>query len=331
MSCAVISFAQSSDDSIAQLQEQSTTLGLLSEALHKNMYGVNQYATAAAILSKEAVIKFGHGSECNTSCPDGCCASGDSLLLESALYTLMTDKANSQISFFIRSASGACDSYNKASPPSQKDCGKEVTSMSTFMPQPSWYDDNGACKAGAPPECAFIEQFTLGDQFKSSSQSVCGAYKNEPCGGIKSYFKAVQFNKDGSINFKFNGVSKRISISDFENPVKLKSMGFSEKVIGRISNEFKALNQQVFKNNYAPSIPSFVPGNIQGLAEASMAAQDVQTKLGAVQADRSPSGLTKDQLSKHLGEDPIGFSEQNIFKMINMRYQSELNSFEEKE
>lgn len=319
---------------LATLEDTSSNLGLLNEVKDKNLYGQDKYAMDAALMSKQSIIRYSNGSECLASCPEGCCAAGESLLAEAAMYSLMGVQANLQANAHQKSAMGACQISNQLTA-DKTNCKAEISAMDTFVPQPSWYDADGNCKSNSPKECEFMEQFKFGDIYKAKgSAKICGANKNEPCAGMQSYLKGIQFNRDNSINLSVNGRITKLALSDFTDPKKLKSLGFSAETASDVASIYLTEVKKMESDKSPKMMYALKNTNLKPVAATGSSVQDSETNLNHQNAltntepNRMVSSLSAEAIYKQIGDDPIGRSDQDIFKMINNRYTNDRNFFE---
>ena len=309
--------------SLSKVQDGSSTVGLLEEAQQKNMFGQDQYVVAASILSKQSMVVFSHGSECASSCPGGCCDNAEAMLGEAAMLSLLGTTANDQARAHRNSAMGACHSMNQMLV-EKKNCKAEISAMDNFVPQPSWYNDDGECTSKAPAECKFMEQFNYGAIYLAKTAAkTCGEHKNTPCGSVTTYFKNVKLNTDGTLDLNIKGQYKKMTLNDFSDAAKLKKLGFSSNTITELMKTYKQETQKLSSGNYTGVIQKSM-GQLSNPIDSKEPSNAPNSKspINAID-NRNISSVTRDHLFKQIDGDPIGFSDQDIFKMINNRYQND--------
>ncbi len=318
--CFSLSASENSD--LANLDHREATSSL-DEVQKKNMYSHEKYSMAAAVLGKQAIIAYGHGSECSVSCPGGCCDDAESLNAEAAMLTMLNFKSNKQAQEHRTSAMEACIAFNQLSS-AQKDCKGEISPLDQFTPQPSWYDDDGACKSSAAPECKVMDQFDFNTSFKKQTALYkCGSTNDRNCNNPKLFFEAIKLNTDGSVDYKMKNGSKKMTLEIMSDPKKMKELGFSDKTIQQlamvISNKVRQISDQ-FKID---------PRGIAPRSKGVGAGNDISERANNLNS--SPSCSTdidlkmNKKLFKQMNGDPIGMSDADIFLMIQNRYNSEFN------
>ncbi len=320
-------FASENSD-LAHLDHLEATASL-EEVQKKNMYGHEKYSMAAAVLGKQAIIAYGHGSECGVSCPGGCCDDAESLNAEAAMLTMLNFKSNKQAQEHRTSAMQACTAFNQLSS-EHKDCKGEISPLDQFTPQPSWYDDDGACKSSAAPECKMMDQFDFNTSFKKQTPLYkCGSTNDRNCNNPKLFFEAIKLNADGSVDYKMKNGSKKITLEMMVDPKKMKELGFSDKTIRQIATVTSSKVGQVF-NQFKIDPRGITPRGLNSKSRNGSGGQDDISER-ANNLNSSPSSSTdidlkmNKKLFKQMNGDPIGMSDADIFLMIQNRYNSEFN------
>ena len=172
---------------LARLDDKTAT-GALTETQDKNVHGHREYSGAAAVLGKQSMIYSSHGGECATSCPGGCCGDADGLLAQGAMYAMLNMRANQQAKEHRQAAMEACTAFNQLSS-SQKDCKGEISPLDNFVPQASWYNDDGGCTDKAAPECKIMDEFEFNASYNRKNVSKnCGPNKNQSCRSPSLHF-----------------------------------------------------------------------------------------------------------------------------------------------
>lgn len=300
----------------------TTATGSIEEIQRKNVYSHEQYSLAAVQLAKNAMMQYAHGSECQGSCPLGCCDSGDGLLFESGLFTMLNLASSTQAAENRQSALQACLAYNKLSS-TQKDCAAEISPLAKFVPQVGWYDDKGRCSPTTPKECQIMEGFNV-SPFKNIGPS-CAGTQNTAC--AKNFFENIKLNSDGSITIKTSAGAKKVTLQDFSDPKNLVKLGLSVDTAKSLTQKYSQNTAQL-KLTSATRLSYYNSQSVHSDSNLSENPQNQipkQKNLGFESADqndiRRPS--TTD-LHLILGDDPIGRPDDDLFKMIQKRYWTDL-------
>lgn len=292
------------------------------EVQKKNVHGHEQYSIAAVQLAKNSMMQFVHGSECASSCPLGCCESGEGLMYEAGLFSMLNHAANTQAAEHRNSAMQACLTFNKLSS-AQKNCAAEISPLTQFVPKVSWYDDKGKCLSSAPKECQIMESLSV-SPYANISKS-CSVAGNVNC--TKKFFDDFKLNPDGSMMIKLASGTKKISLSDFTDSQKLVKLGLGP-------DKAKDLVQKFSQTSGFLKVKPQVAASSSSLALASQTQFETkqstdQTPLEETSADLSQNERrlgdstrlpSASEVQRKLGDDPVGRSEENIFSMIQQRY-----------
>jgi len=320
---------------LSNIKDQSVT-GSLEEVQAKNVYSHEQYSLAAVQLAKNSIMQYIHGSECQASCPLGCCESSEGLMYEAGLFRMLNHAANLQAAEHRIAAAQACQSFNKLSS-QQKNCEIEISSLNSFIPEPNWYDFQGKCLPKAPKECKLMEGLN-GNPFQNFNSRIIGDKKI-----ATAFFEDLKLNPDGTLIMKSTTGLKKITISDFSDPKKLINLGlnpttaqFLTKKFSEIASQRKLtnINNKDIKIDNEPTNNKTINSNLK-----SSSSNDTQTVFNDSEntmANRNQKSITiqnesdllinKNGLHLKIGDDPLGLPEQNIFDMIQRRYQSNYES-----
>jgi hypothetical protein len=316
-----IGYANEAD--ISQLSDKSGT-GSMTEIQKKNVFGHEQYSLAAVQLAKNSMMQFVHGSECQNSCPVGCCDSGDGLMYEASMFSMLNHAANTQAAQHRFSAMQACQTFNKLSS-AQKNCVAEISPLTQFVPHASWYDDKGKCTSSAPKECLIMEGLSV-SPYQNINKG-CDSSGAQNC--TKKFFNDFKLNADGSMMMKTSTGTKKLTLNDFADPQKLAKMGLSLEKAKELSQKFsqnssnfkiKNLNQGFsdMKNSLSIAESEKVQPSEESLDSSDSTLMVHQQRLKLQDATRLPSAS---EVYRKLDGDPLGRSQDDIFSMIQKRYQ----------
>lgn len=311
-------FAQEAD--LSTIVDRTGT-GSMIEVQKKNIYGHEQYSIAAVQLAKNSMMQFVHGSECQSSCPLGCCDSGEGLMYEAGLFSMLNHAANTQASEHRNSAMQACLTFNKISS-AQKNCAAEISPLTQFVPKASWYDDKGKCLSNAPKECQIMESLSVSPYVNISKS--CSVAGNVNC--TKKFFDDFRLNPDGSMMIKLPTGTKKISLSDFADSEKLVKLGLSpdkakslvqkfSQTSGFLKSQFKLGTSPVASLSAESSKPESAQSADITFSEDTMNPQQRIPHYN--DATRLPAAT---DVRRQLGDDPVGRSDEDIFNMIQRRY-----------
>lgn len=308
------------DADLSTIVDRSGT-GSMIEVQKKNVQGHEQYSMAAVQLAKNSMMQFVHGSECASSCPLGCCDSGEGLMFEAGMFSMLNHAANTQASEHRNSAMQACLTFNKLSS-SQKNCAAEISPLSQFVPKVSWYDDKGKCLSSAPKECQLMESLSVSPS--ASISNSCSVAGNVNC--TKKFFEDFKLNPDGTLMIKLPTGTKKMSLSDFADSQKLVKLGLdpdkAKGLVQKFSQSSGFLKSQ-FKGGMPAALSlasdSYKSDRVQSgdvtLSEGATSTQERRLHYNDV--TRLPAAA---DVRRKLGDDPIGRSDEDIFKMIKQRY-----------
>lgn len=310
-----ISFSQNTD--LAKLGDTTAT-GSMTEVQEKNVHGHQVYSLAAAQFAGNSMKQFVHGSECEASCPLGCCDSGQPMLYEASMYSMLNFAANTQAAEHRSSAMQSCEAFNKLSS-TQKNCKAEISPLSNFVPSPAWYDENGKCKSSAAPECKLMESMSVSPYITISKD--CGAEKGKNCS--KKYFEDYKLNPDGSMTMKTPNGFKKITLADFTDANLLVKLGMTQANAKLLTSKFKT---QMDKLKISPTVAEKVLKPKVELESQAVNHTESSEGIPVSQFDRELDQMTRKpaltELTRSIDGDPIGSFADNIFDMIQRRYQA---------
>ncbi len=312
-------FAQEAD--LATIVDKSGT-GSMIEVQKKNVQGHELYSIAAVQLAKNSMMQFVHGSECASSCPLGCCDSGEGLMYEAGMFSMLNHAANAQASEHRNSAMQACQTFNKLSS-AQKNCAAEISPLTQFVPKVSWYDDKGKCLPSAPKECQIMESLSV-SPFANISKS-CSTTGNVNC--TKKFFDDFKLNSDGSLMLKMPTGTKKISLSDFADAEKLVKMGLDSDRAQSLVKKFSQSSGFLKVKSHAAASDPMRPLPSQTEFETKQSTDQTQIEESYADLNQTARRLrdstrlpAASEVQRKLGDDPVGRSEENIFSMIQQRY-----------
>lgn len=297
-------YAQSQKANSALLDELSSTQYIAVDTQRKYINTAVQYA-------EQSAIKFTHGGECQSSCPYGCCESGESLMYEGAVFMMFNNLSTARAEQSYQRAQQACQTYNKVAV-SPKDCNAEVKPFEKTKPESSWFDDKGFCKATAPSECAFIRASIGGSVFASKSTNC--KKRNPPC--QVDFYNAYKFDQDGNLIVKFNNKSVKLTKDSFKDKNSLVSAGVASKLAEQLLSQYQKLDKAM------------------GLEEEFYSKTSSENLLERNGAEAQQSGEPRsenfvykvekifkdDVLTVRYNGESIHVSTENIFKIIKQRY-----------
>jgi hypothetical protein len=318
-------FAQQTDEEkkLSRLQSKDT-LEQLNEVQQKNKYGQIHYVGVAVKMAEQAAEKFVHGSECQASCPEGCCDSGDGLVYEGGLFMLLNTQATLQSKQHEMIARESCAIYNKyANTP--KDCSKEVKPFDITKPDSNWYDDKGKCKTGAPAACAVISLFP-GSGIFGSKQVNCKKNTENPC--EQDFFSTYKSNPDGSISIKSGSKTVKLSMDSFKNTSALISAGIPADLAESLLTQFKVAQNKTFTNvkMIASTNNTHLKDDSSKPVNASQELELVTSREPSSYAASESEAQVQDGLTKRFNGELIHASSSNIFEVMTKRYQKTTES-----
>lgn len=320
--------APSANQEIARVNDTSAT-GSMAEIQKKNEDGNVLYKAAAAALAGLGAYKFAEGAGCTAQCGaagGGCCAMAPALFAAGAAFMLLNGKSNNQADQHAASANEACKTYNQLSS-SQKNCSGTTTTTNTVPPVTEWYDNEGRCKATAPPECRNIAGTGSGST-TTRIPSNCKDASGKPVSCVTAGLGSFKQNPDGSIKVKTPNGYKTYTMADFADKKSMMAAGLTaaqadalmdqlygkNSILAKAGLEAKELAKEGKKFSDFGSGSSGV--NVVNLDASKNANKKFGEKLDP-SADRRPSS---EGLTREFNGDLIGAAGDDIFTMMKRRY-----------
>ena len=312
--------ALTAQDADLSIMKDTSTTGSMDEIQRKNVFSLEQYSLAAVQLAKNSMMQYAHGTDCQGSCPLGCCDSGDGLMFESGLFTMLNQASNTQAAEHRLSALQACAAYNKLSS-SQKNCAAEISELSHFTPQASWYDDKGRCSSNAPKECKIMEGLNV-SPFQNIGSQGCTGTQSTSCS--KKFFEDIKLNPDGSINLKTSTGIKKVTLQDFADQKSLIKLGLSADIAKSLSQKYSQNTAQLKLTMLTrPSQYNDRPTHAEASLSENQQNQTLQQTVSDTEVSSTETGVRRPStadLHLRLGDDPVGRPDDDIFNMIQKRY-----------
>lgn len=304
------------------IKNTSSTAGIV-DVINQNKSGQKNALSNAIQLAQSSANKYEHGSECALSCPVGCCAASDNLVLQGGVDMFFNGQETIRANSHYVSGMQACVMYNQMSI-NQKNCAAEIQSTTATVPDKTWYDSNGLCKAGAPRDCTILSTVPGGNIF---NDPMVNCEKTGQC--KKDFYSTYQRNADGSLDVKLKNKSVHLSKESFKDKNSLIAAGvpsqMAEKLLANYNKIVNALNIQVNQYTVLAQTKKVVPGVTIG------------TKANLV-AITPPSAMQKpapvfdpranfDKLTINYNGEAIHIAQSNIFTVVTMRYRASADTF----
>lgn len=314
---------------IAKVKDTSAT-GSMSEIQKKNEDGNILYKVAGVALAGYAVSEFMKAQACASQCSmmgGGCCAMAPGLAAAGAAFMLLNGKANNQADQHAASAVEACKTFNQLSS-AQKDCsGAGTTTTNTIPPVTEWYDNEGKCKATAPPECKNIGGTGSGST-TARIPSNCKDASGKPISCVTAGLSAFKQNPDGSIKVKTPNGDKTYTMADFADKKSMMAAGLTAAQADALMDQLYGKNSILAKagleaKDLAKEGKKFSDfGNVSsGTSVVNLdPLKNANKKFGEKldpSADRRPSS---EGLTREFNGDLIGAAGDDIFTMMKRRY-----------
>ncbi len=321
--------AGNKNSAIATVQDTSAT-GSLSEIQKKSEDGNKLYTIAGIALAGYGAAKFieaGGFSACCGGMNPGCCTKAVVSAAAGAAFMLLNGKANSQANELAGAASTACTKFNQLSS-AQKDCSGVGTTTQTIPPVTEWYDNEGKCKATAPPECKNIAGTGSGST-TAKIPSNCKDASGKPISCVTAGFSAFKQNPDGSIKVKTPNGYKTYTLADFADKKSMMAAGLTaaqadalmEQLYGKNSILAKAGLEAKDLAKESKKFSDFTSGgsgtSVVDLDAGKNANKKFGEKLDSSLDGRRPSS---EGLTREFNGDLIGAAGDDIFTMMKRRY-----------
>lgn len=318
--------ASAANQDIAKVNDTSAT-GSMAEIQKKNEDGNVLYKVAGVALAGLAVKNFTSAQGCAASCPWGCCPAAGVFAAAGAAFLLLNGKANNQADQHAASANEACKTFNQLSS-AQKDCSGAGTTTQTIPPVTTWYDNEGKCKATAPPECKNIAGTGSGST-TTKIPSNCKDASGKPISCVTAGLGSFKQNPDGSIKVKTPSGYKTYTIADFADKKSMMAAGLTaaqadalmdqlygkNSILAKAGLEAKDLAKQDKKFSDFGNVGSGT--NVINLDETKNANKKFGEKLDPSADGRRPSS---EGLTREFNGDLIGAAGDDIFTMMKRRY-----------
>lgn len=294
-------------------QQASSATSKLNQIEQQNKKGQSQQQAMQSMFS---AISSMYQSKFAASCSHHC---QGALLAASILNAILSNKSGKQAGNHNSMANSACLSYNKIAS-AGKACGSDASKFDPNKPAfPNQQIDprTGQCLASAPPSCTATRNALLAD--KSFDIKFL---KPGPSGfaGVGSDFK---FNPDGSVTTKDGKTFKE---SDFDSEKEMVAAGLSAQDAASAlalskNNSASKLADNITADLKMPAFGTF--GSESGGGTMTIKTPDAPTDgsgMGSKDLSGSKRDLASEGLVRNFNGDVIGISNDDIFKMMNKRY-----------
>ncbi len=293
-------------DALAAQQAASAT-AKLNQIEQQNKTGQSQQQTMQAMFSAiSKMYQMKYAASCSRTCQSA-------LLAASIANAILSSKSGQQAGNHASMANSACLSYNKIAS-AGKACGSNASAPA--FPSQQIDPRTGQCLASAPPTCTAARNALLADKSFDPRTLQPGA-AGFPTPGFT-------VNPDGTITTKDG---KTYKASDFDSEKAMIAAGFSaqdaaaafaatknnaaSKLAGSMADDLKALTFGSFSSDSG------------GLGTMTIKTTDAPTDggdLGAKDLSGAKRDLASEGLVRNFNGDVIGISNDDIFKMMNKRY-----------
>lgn len=337
--------------------ENQTTTGTLQQVQMNNQSASKTYAVAGAILAGYGAYQLAQsemfGLQCGSQNYGACVAAGVAAVMAYNFFG-ESNKANNQVKSFGQNAVSVCQAQN-ALQTTQQNCNNKDPSSPFYEatldtpPNENWYDPTtGQCKSDAPQVCK--DMMAGNEGYKPMGNSLPKITDGCPGGGTSCLTGInplmVQTAKGLKVTIKDkNGKEISMYPADYRDEKSMLAAGMSPAMAKKLLNELnlseentkKALadakkageglegldsNSVVGSGSFGGS--SAIVGDLE--SEEAKKRRRFKDDLAAAEAKRKPSSAG---LSKNFHGDLIGSSGDDIFSMMNRRYQlkSEQDTF----
>ena len=290
--------AASATDKLNQIEQQNKT-GQAQQQVMQSMFSA---------LSSLYQAKY--AASCSSTCQNA-------LLAASILNSILSSKSGAQAGNHSAMANSACTSYNKIAT-AGKACGSIATGFdpnNPAFPNQQINPNTGKCLASAPPSCTANRNALLADSSFDPKSLQPGA------AGFPGAGKDFKFNPDGSITTKDG---KKYKASDFDSEKSMIAAGFSAQDAAAAfaaskNNAATKLANSVADDLKAPEFGSFGAGGAGGTMTIKTDVPSESSALGTKDLGNKRD-LASEGLVRNFNGDVIGISNDDIFKMMNKRY-----------
>lgn len=265
--------------------------------------------------SMYSAISSAYQAAFSASCSETC---HYALLAASIFNAIQSNKSGTQAGDHSKMAYSACTSYNQIAT-AGKTCGSVATGFKPNSPAfPNQQIDpyTGKCLASAPASCTAIRNALLADSSFDIKSLQPGA------SGFAGVGKDFKFNSDGTITTKDG---KKYNESDFDSEKSMIAAGLSAKDAAAAlalskNNSAEKLAKSIADDLKNPDFGSFAGGASDG---GTMTIKtDIPKDNGAlgIKDANNKRDLASEGLVRNFNGDVIGISNEDIFKMMNKRY-----------
>jgi hypothetical protein len=342
---------------------ENSATSALQVVQNNNQEATSMYSVSATILSDYSSFNENEGELNSLSCSGAdydSCTNAVAGYAASAAFSDLAIEANSQIQDLGANRSEVCILQNKLSE-NKSDCSFTTLTSPVVIPaianppSPSWFDPfTSQCRPSAPELCKEIL-----DVINGGGSGVTGLLPKPsrrcPDGGtscVESESPIIEVTPNG-VKYTFKnkkGKAYTFNSSDFKSEKSMIKAGLSpaqaknlKKELEKKTTEVKVVAQQVSKQltevlNEKQGIPLDLDKKMvfknDGVLKNKKEHGKSKDSEAAVSSDIKPSTPdnrrpSSEGLSRNLNGDLIGVARDDIFKMINRRYQrkSDLNWF----
>ena len=345
--------AKLADDRKLQTISDETVTGSLNQVQSNNSGASKIYAVAGAALAGYAVYNMAQGSAFASACSPysaNFCVMAATAFAAAAAFYALNRKANNQVKSLGENKVKVCEAQNTLSG-SQSNCQFTTPGSPVAIPEiitppdPLWYEPTtGQCKSDAPQLCKDIQAGDNG--YKPNGTTVPKITATCAGGGVSCMANSgptfTMTDKGQKITFKDkNGKEYSYYESDFADEKSMIAAGMTPAAAHKLAGELALLDGGMNSKlaggkddkkdgtekpeNLGPdgkAMVSFGAGGVfgaDGLDDATRARR-YKDGLNAAKdlAARKPSAVG---MSKNFHGDLIGLADDDIFGMMNRRYQ----------
>lgn len=267
--------------------------------------------------------------------------SGGALVITGIILQVIAGTAvQKQIDELRKQANQTCESYNKVNKDRPLECNSTTVTAGTgstmigdaavtYQPADiTAYIDptTGQCRKSAPAECKSLAKQLPPDCFKKGG--ACMAAKPS----------AMTINPNGTVTGKLNGKTATIGLDDLKDQASMIKAGFTpaqaKEFFSGKNNPFDTLKangldvkgdlRNLRKDDFGLSYPSALPSS-SGSSSASpkttnsISSDYVAKPAESTSAERDMASVAG-EVTKEFKGDQIGLGNEDVFKMINRRY-----------
>lgn len=287
----------------------------LQKAQFEGVKSQHAFNRASIAVFRQSLERYEHASDCQASCPEGCCQSGDSLMAEAAMYQMIANVTENRSKQSYLAALTSCQAINQISSNPAKNCEKDLEAVVPLPRDASAFDKLGQCTNASSAACELYSS-TLDNQILNMNKGAKGQFKD--------YFSEVKMNDDQTVSLRLSSGVKKVSMADFNDPKSLEKLGLNPKRALKLSSKFNRLNTMIQTKNV--TTPSSVVGEKpnESALPGSNSADAVTTSHQLTSPSENFEGLKNKDHYFVIGDEKIGSWRNDIFIMMNKRYH-ELN------